>query len=97
MAHVTHGMLDAIVMFEDGADLKPTHPTTSFLDFLRLERAQAAYEHTEKPTTQSGSVCFVDVMISKTYFQIKFISCARVYRKVPKNSSQTIAEVMLVI
>ena len=33
----TLGILDAIVTFQDGADL----------DFSRLKRAQAAHEHTE--------------------------------------------------
>ena len=48
MAHGTLGMLDAIVTFQDGADLEPTHrSTSSFLDFSRMEHAQAAHEHTE--------------------------------------------------
>ena len=33
-----------------------------FSRFLRLERAQAAYEHTEQPATQLGSVSFVDAV-----------------------------------
>ena len=49
--------------FQDGADLEPTHrSTTSFLDFSRLEHAQATHEHTEQPTTQLESVSFVDVI-----------------------------------
>ena len=40
----------------------PTTPTTSFLDFSRLEHAQAAHEHTEQPTTQLESVSFVDAI-----------------------------------
>ena len=35
-------------------------PTTSFLDFSRLEHAQAAYEHTEQPTIQLGNLSFMD-------------------------------------
>ena len=36
--------------------------TTSFLDFSRLEHAQATHEHTEQPTTQLGSASFVDAI-----------------------------------
>ena len=43
--------------------LEPTHRQTSFLDFLRLEHAQAADEHTEQPTTQLESVSFIDTII----------------------------------
>ena len=38
--------------------------TTSFLDFSRIEHAQATHEHTEQLTTQLGSVSFVDAIIS---------------------------------
>ena len=60
MAHGTFGMLDAIVIFQGGADLEPTHRPPSFLNFSRLEHAQTAHEHTEQPTTQLRSVSFVD-------------------------------------
>ena len=63
MAHGTLDMLDAIVTFQDCADLEPTcASTTSFLDFLHLERAQAVHEHTEQPMTQLGSVSFIDAI-----------------------------------
>ena len=39
--------------------------TTSFLDFSRLEHAQDTHEHREQPTTQLGSVSFVDAIIQK--------------------------------
>ena len=38
-------------------------PTTSFLDFSRLENAQATHKHTEQPRTQLESVSFVDTNI----------------------------------
>lgn len=34
MAHGTFGMLDAIVIFQGGADLEPTHRPPSFFEFL---------------------------------------------------------------
>ena len=37
-------------------------PTTSFLDFSRLEHAQATDEHTEQLMTQLESVSFVDAI-----------------------------------
>ena len=37
--------------------------TTSFLDFSPLENTQATHEHTEQPTTQLGSVSFVDAIV----------------------------------
>ena len=40
----TPGMLDAIVMFQDGEDLEPTHNLFSIYP--------AAHEHTEHPTTE---------------------------------------------
>ena len=36
---------------------------TSFLDFSRLEHAQATHEHTEQPTTLLGSVSFIDAIM----------------------------------
>ena len=41
--------------------------TTSFLDFSHLEQAQAIHEHTEQPTTQLGSISFVDAI--KLYYK----------------------------
>ena len=49
----TLDMLDAIVTFQDVADL-----THSFLSFLSLQRAQAAHEHTDYPTTRQESISF---------------------------------------
>ena len=47
----------------------------SFLDFARLEHAQAIHEHTEQPTTQLGSVSFFDATSwprkAKPYFELK--------------------------
>ena len=37
-------------------------PTASFLDFLCLKHAHDTYKHTEQPTTQLGSVSFVDAI-----------------------------------
>ena len=48
MAHGTLDMLDAIVTFQDCADLEPTcASTTPFLDFFHLERAQAVHKQTQ--------------------------------------------------
>ena len=41
--------------------------TTCFLVFTRLEHAQATCKHTEPPTTQFGSVPFVDTIITGHY------------------------------
>ena len=72
-------MMDTILMFQNGAwharhagcycDVSrwrrfgTNTPTTSFLDFWRLEHAQAVQEHTEQPRTRLGSVFFVDANI----------------------------------
>ena len=48
-------------------------PTTSFLDFWRLEHAQATQEHTEQPRTQLGSVFFVDANIVLYFKTAKFV------------------------
>ena len=37
-------------------------PMASFLDFLCLKHAQDTHKHTEQPTTQLGSVSFVDTI-----------------------------------
>ena len=71
MARGTLGMLDAIVTFQDGADLEPTHRQP--LDFWRLEHAQATQEHTEQPRTQLGSVFFVDANIVLYFKTAKFV------------------------
>ena len=64
MAHGMLSSLDAIMTFKDGTDLELTHwPTTSFLDFSCLEHAQATQEHSRQPTTQLGSVYFIDANI----------------------------------
>ena len=55
----TQGMLNAQVMFQDGADLEPTQ---NLRDFSRSEHAQASHEPTEHSKTQLGSVPFVDAM-----------------------------------
>ena len=61
MTHGALGMLDAILTFQTGADLEPNSDNL-FSRFLRLEHAQATHEHTEHPTTQLGSVSFVDAV-----------------------------------
>ena len=50
MAHGALGKLDAILTFQDGADLGPTHRQPLF-SISRLEHAQPPHEHTEQPTT----------------------------------------------
>ena len=64
MAHGALFMLDALVTFQDGADLEQHIDDTDnlFSRFFALENAQAAHEHTEQPTTQLGSVSFVDAI-----------------------------------
>ena len=62
-AKQTLGMLDIIV-----TEIW-NRPTTSFLDFTRMKNAQAAHEHTKHPSTQLGSVSFVDAI---GHFRITF-------------------------
>ena len=62
------GMMDTIVMFQDGADLEPT-PTTSS-QFLCLEHAQATHKHTEQLPNQIGSISFVDATIRYVYLMV---------------------------
>ena len=50
MTHGALGMLDAILTFQNDADLEPNSDNL-FSRFLRLENAQDAHEHTEHPTT----------------------------------------------
>ena len=50
MTHGALGKLDAILTFQNGADLEPNSDNL-FSRFLRLEHAQDAHEHTEHPTT----------------------------------------------
>ena len=73
----TLGMLDVIVTFQNGAEQNEVHAgcyfevprwrrfgtdTSCFLDFSRLEHAQAAHENTEHQRTQLGSVSLVDAI-----------------------------------
>ena len=79
MMHSPLGVMDAIVTFQEGTDLERTY-RQPLLDFSRLEHAQTAHEHAEQPTTQLGSVSFVDAIMSKriTYYSLplgSFLPC----------------------
>ena len=63
MTHGALGMLEAILKFQiKMAQIWNRHTDNLFSRFLCLEHAQDAHEHTEQPTTQLGSVSFVDAV-----------------------------------
>ena len=59
-----------------------TETTTSFLDFSWMTNAQAAHEHTKHPSTQLGSVSFVDTL---GHFRITFGLLFKLITLIPNN------------
>ena len=63
MTHGALGILDDMLFWRfKMAQIWNLHSDNLFSRFLLMEHAQAAYEHTEQPTTQLGSVSFVDAV-----------------------------------
>ena len=63
MTHGALGMLEAILKSQiKMAQIWNRHTDNLFSRFLCLEHAQDAHELTEQPTTQLGSVSFVDAV-----------------------------------